>query len=125
MKTIIAGSRTINDYELLKFVINDCPFKVTSVVCGLAKGVDKMGERYALENGLPIYYFSANWNQHGKAAGPIRNRKMAEHAEALIWLWDGESKGTKNMIEIAKELGLKTHGAIFPEFKSPTIINHL
>jgi len=116
MKTIIAGSRNINDYDLLKFVINDCPFEITEVVCGLANGVDKMGERWAIENKIPVKYLSPDWNRFGKKAGILRNEQMAEYAQALIYLWDGKSKGTKHMVDYAKKLCLKTHGAIFPEF---------
>jgi hypothetical protein len=53
--------------------------------------------------------FPADWKTHGKAAGPIRNRQMAKNAEALIALWDGNSRGTKNMIETATKLGLKVY----------------
>ena len=47
---------------------------------------------------------------HDKAAGPIRNRQMAEYADYLIAFWDGESRGTRNMIETMKKLG--KHGVV-------------
>lgn len=117
MKTIIAGSRNIDDYEFLKFVINGCPFQITGVICGLANGVDLLGERYALANKIPIKYFSPDWTQFGKRAGIIRNEKMAENAQALIYIWDGKSRGTKHMIDHAKKCCLKIHGVIAPEFQ--------
>ena len=55
---------------------------------------------------LPLQIYRADWETHGRAAGPIRNRKMAENASALIALWDGASRGTKNMIETAQKKGL-------------------
>lgn len=51
--------------------------------------------------------FPADWNKHGKAAGPILNAEMAEVADALIAFWDGKSRGTANMIQLAKDKGLK------------------
>ena len=33
---------------------------------------------------------------------------MSEYADALIAFWDGESRGTKHMIDIVTEKGLKT-----------------
>jgi len=80
-------------------------FSITEVVSGGAAGVDMLGERWALRQGIPTTVFQANWNAHGKAAGPIRNKQMAEYADALIAVWDGESPGTKNMIETMEKLG--------------------
>jgi hypothetical protein len=61
--------------------------------------VDQIGEDWAREHNIPVKQFLAQWNIHGKSAGPIRNKEMAEYADALIAFWDGQSKGTKNMIE--------------------------
>ena len=48
----------------------------------------------------------AKWDKHGNSAGMIRNSQMADYADGLIALWDGESRGTKNMIETASKNGL-------------------
>jgi hypothetical protein len=106
MKTIIAGGRDITDYQLVLDAIKESQFPISTVVCGGAKGVDSLGERYATEMNLQLNMFIPDWDTHGRAAGPIRNRKMAENAEALIAVWDGKSRGTKNMIETARKLGL-------------------
>ena len=106
MKTIIAGSRDITDYDIVVQAINNCGWNISEVVCGMAKGVDTLGKEYAQKHNLPIHYFPADWNKHGKTAGIIRNRQMAENSEALIAVWDGESRGTKNMIDTAKKLNL-------------------
>lgn len=106
MKTIIAGGRDIIDYNILLEAITESNITITAVVSGGAKGADALGEQYAESMNLPLHIFNADWETHGRAAGPIRNRKMSENAEALIALWDGKSKGTKNMIETATKLGL-------------------
>jgi predicted Rossmann fold nucleotide-binding protein DprA/Smf involved in DNA uptake len=105
MKTIVAGTRTFNDYEFLKDML--ARFDITEVVSGGARGADALGERWAKERGLPLHRFPADWNRYGKAAGPRRNRLMAENAQALVAFWDGESRGTKHMIDVATELGLE------------------
>ncbi|RWZ87189.1 MAG: DUF2493 domain-containing protein [Hydrotalea sp. AMD] len=107
MRTIIAGSRNFNDYELLCAVIESCPWEITTIVSGKARGADSLGEKYAKDNDIPVDEFPANWNLHGKGAGPIRNQQMAENAEALIVLWDGISTGTKDMISRARKSNLK------------------
>lgn len=80
--------------------------EVTEVVSGCARGVDRLGEQWAQMRSIPIKRFPANWDRDGRSAGPIRNRQMANYAEALVAIWDGESKGTKNMIEEAERRGL-------------------
>lgn len=108
MKTIIAGSRGITDYSLLLKAYSECGFEITEVVSGGARGVDKLGERLAQELNLPLKIFPADWSK-GKQAGFIRNVQMAEHADALIAVWDGQSRGTAHMITIARSLGLKVY----------------
>jgi YspA, cpYpsA-related SLOG family len=109
VKVIIAGSRTITDASLVREAIEDSRFVVTEVVCGLARGVDALGRLYAQRNGIPVKEFPANWKKFGRRAGMMRNCEMAAYADALIAVWDGYSSGTKNMISVAKSLGLKVY----------------
>lgn len=110
MKTIVAGSRSIKDYNIVKSAIASCNWNITEVVCGTAPGVDKLGEKWAKENNIPIKYFPADWGGPYKLkAGIVRNLEMANYADALIAIWDGESKGTKHMITAAKQYKLKIH----------------
>lgn len=106
MKTIIAGSRTITNYDLVKQAVTESGFEISSVVCGMAKGVDSLGLRYATENNLPVEKFPAEWERFGKSAGYRRNVQMGEAADALIAITTG-SPGTRHMIDIATEKGLK------------------
>ena len=76
------------------------------IVSGTARGADSLGEKYAQEHSYTIEQYPADWNTHGKAAGPIRNAQMANSADALIAFWDGKSHGTQSMINIAKAKGL-------------------
>ena len=107
MKLVIAGGRDFSDYELLKekvsVVIADQ--SDVEIVSGGARGADSLGERYAREHGLNVRYFPANWDLHGKSAGFIRNREMAIYADTVICFWDGISKGTSHMINLAKSEG--------------------
>lgn len=109
MKVIIAGGREIYDYQLVLDAITEANFDITTVVSGGAKGADTLGEQYASNMNIALNVYPADWQKNGRAAGPIRNRKMAENAEALIAIWDGKSRGTKNMIETAIKLGLAVY----------------
>lgn len=104
MKVVIAGSRNINSYEQVLLAINNSGFHITEVVSGRARGVDSLGEHYAKEHSLTCSYFAADWNTHGKRAGPIRNAEMARYADAAVIVWDGQSTGSANMIENMKRL---------------------
>lgn len=107
MKVIIAGSRSVESYTLVKKAIEASGFEIDVVVSGNAKGVDHWGELYAQQNRIDLVIFPANWAKYGKSAGIRRNRMMAHYANALIAIWDGQSVGTKHMIECAEGLGLK------------------
>ena len=72
----------------------------------MARGADRLGERYAKERGYKVIYFPADWDIDGRSAGFKRNVKMAEYADALVAFWDGKSSGTKHMIETAQGKGL-------------------
>jgi len=109
MRTIVAGGRNCNSYDILKKAISQCGWTPSVVISGAAKGADILGEQWATENLIPCERFPADWNKYGKKAGFIRNVQMAEVAEGLIALWDGESRGTKHMIDIANKKGLKVY----------------
>ena len=107
MRAIIAGGRdynlTTNDYELLNELKDELP--ITTVVCGMARGADMDGHFWANLNNLPIDEYHAEWDEHGRSAGPIRNSEMACAADALIAFPGG--KGTENMILNANIMGLR------------------
>lgn len=110
MKVIIAGSRTITDPDILDRAIlnayNEKQIVITEIVSGGAAGADRLGEKRARANAIPLRVFPANWARDAHAAGFIRNRMMAVYADALIALWDGKSRGTANMIDLAEKKGI-------------------
>lgn len=116
LRVIIAGSRDFNNYNLLNSTISNYLKENTNnveIISGTARGADQLGERFANEYGYQIKRFPADWNLYGKIAGPIRNREMAEYASdgqgVLFAFWDGKSRGTKSMINLAKKFGLEVH----------------
>ena len=127
LRVIIAGSRDFNDYELLKKSAIEIITKktilpdLTRIVSGGARGADTLGERFANEMGLEISRFIPDWNGLGKRAGYVRNAEMAKFAVEddndgmLIAFWDGQSRGTKHMIDLAKRYGLEVHVVNYKE----------
>jgi hypothetical protein len=124
MKLIIAGSRTLDPdtvYDTLVefFGVNDKLYNsITEVVSGTAKGVDTVGELFAFNADWPVKQFPANWTKNGKAAGYIRNAKMADYADALLLIWDGVSKGSGHMKRLAEREGLTIYEIVLDKSKT-------
>ena len=117
-RVIIAGSRKYNDYDKMLEELDNLGIHLINtidtieIVSGHASGADALGERFAKAYNYPLKIFPAEWNKYGKAAGPIRNEQMAKYvSEAdrgiLVAFPVGESKGTRNMIKLAKQYGLE------------------
>lgn len=105
MKLIIAGSRTFTDYALVCTTLAPERAHITQVITGGARGADQLGARWATEHGMPQEVFPADWAQFGKAAGPRRNRAMAQAGDQLVAFWDGASRGTADMVQCMRRLG--------------------
>ncbi len=137
MRVIIAGTRTFTDYKAFQsklfdlfcdYLLKEQELKITEVISGGARGVDKLGMKYASLNKIPCTLFPAEWNKHGLGAGPIRNKRMAEYGDLLIAFWDGKSSGTKNMIEEMQALNKPVHIIDIPVAKPvqrPSLGKHL
>ena len=110
-RVIIAGSRGFTAFADLcaycdKVLARKAQEGQIVVLSGHCRGVDLMGEAYAKTKGYTVEVHPADWQRYGLAAGPKRNREMAAAAHALIAIWDGKSRGTKNMIDEARAAGL-------------------
>jgi hypothetical protein len=109
MRVIIAGGRNFNDYPrmceaMTKFIA--IHGKPTTVICGMARGADLLGKQWAEERGITVEEFPADWDRHGMSAGYKRNAQMAKVATHLVAFWDGRSRGTDSMIQLAREKGI-------------------
>lgn len=115
MKVIIAGSRTFDDYPKLKKKLDSIlkNQKDITIISGTASGADRLGERYADENHHKLEKYPAMWDIFGKSAGYKRNEEMGSIADSCVVFWDGKSKGTKHMIDIAKKNKLKLRIIMF------------
>ena len=107
-RVVIAGCRDYNNYDEAKRYIDFYLSETRKqnqiiIISGMANGADKIGEMYAKENVFKVERYPAEWGKYGKSAGPIRNRQMAEACDFVICFWNGDSPGTRSMIELAKK----------------------
>lgn len=126
LKVIIAGGRDFKNYVFLSAMMDKLlkNYKKEDIEiisgCQVSKygqarwGADYFGEKYAEERGITIKRFPPDWDRFGKSAGPRRNKQMAEYATHCALFWDGKSRGSKSMKELAIEFKLT-----FKEFVSP------
>jgi len=121
-RIIVAGGRNFDNYERLEYALletikglNKSDIEIVSGECNtgvvthvrmggkMICGADGLGERFASIHGLPVKPMPADWANNGRAAGPIRNKQMAEYGTRLVCFWDDKSKGTKDMIKCAEK----------------------
>jgi hypothetical protein len=112
IRIIVAGTRKWNDAVLFDTCMKSMlksfsPDEVEFVSGDASSGADRLIKNWAKINGYPCRLFPADWDDHGKLAGFIRNVEMANYATHLIAYWDGASAGTKHMISEAKKRKFK------------------
>lgn len=108
MRVLVCGGRDYNDTEtvfsVLSSLVADKP--VTAIIHGAAAGADKIAGGWARLSGIPEEPFAADWNEHGRAAGAIRNRRMlVEGKPDLVIAFPG-GRGTENMVAQAMKAGV-------------------
>lgn len=116
MKVVVFGTRDITSYQIVEKAIQEGltalqldKSKITELVSGGCRGVDTIAETWAVKNGVKVVRFPADWNRYGLSAGPIRNREMGNYCDVGVSIWDGKSRGTKNMIDFLKEKKKPVH----------------
>lgn len=102
MKVAVIGSRDLSISNLRDFLPED----VTEIVSGGARGVDTSAKRYAVQNNLSYREFLPEYEKYGRAAPLRRNIQIIEYADLVLAFWDGESPGTKFVIEKCKKMNV-------------------
>jgi len=105
MKVIIAGSRTIHDKDLVWKILNTTKFSITELFSGGAQGVDLLGEEWARSKNIPIKCYKPHYAIDNPRHAPLlRNIDMANDGDALIAIWEKDSRGTAHMIKCMEKL---------------------
>ena len=104
MKVIIAGGSTFDSIDYMNVCLDDMVDEIEVVVSGRGYGADALAEVFAIRNGLDLELFPANWGKYGANAGYDRWVRVFEtqNIDEIILFWNGKSKGTKTLKELAK-----------------------
>ncbi|MBE6037778.1 MAG: DUF2493 domain-containing protein [Anaerofustis stercorihominis] len=100
MKIAIIGSRRLTVNNLEKYL----PENITEIISGGATGIDQCAKNFALDNHIPLTEFLPDYTRYGRKAPLIRNLQIINEADIVIAFWDGNSRGTKFVIENCRKL---------------------
>jgi hypothetical protein len=110
MKVIVAGSRGMTDYPLLKRKLDRIFAKLDKkklvVLSGHAEGADQLGERWCDERLVRYEIHRPDWDRLGRSAGMVRNSEMVKEADALVCFWVNNSPGSADVILKARAKGI-------------------
>ncbi len=108
MKVLVCGGREYADQDKVNEVLTDIHKKnpIDILIHGGAKGADRLAWNWTVDNDVTVLVYTADWNKHGRAAGPIRNRRMLDeqHPDLVVAFPGGN--GTAHMVDIAKKDGV-------------------
>lgn len=109
MRVLVCGGRDYNDYNRLDSLLTDMydSGQITVIINGGARGADSMSSKWALKNNVPLEIYEANWDEHGRAAGPIRNQEMLDEGEPDLVIAFPGGNGTRDMVSRANKKGVK------------------
>lgn len=113
-RVLVTGSRDYTNRPKVYRVLRNYHARhgISLIIEGGARGADRFAHDWAIENGVPVATFPADWARYGRAAGPVRNKEMLEIGQPdIVFAFPlGElrnTKGTKNMVELAQRARVK------------------
>ena len=118
MRVLVCGGREYLNrkkvWEILDQLNDDstfiygCPGAIHLLITGGASGADTLAEEWAVENGVAIKTFKADWVKNKRSAGPIRNAQMiVEGKPDLVVVFPG-GRGTEDMMNKAISANIDT-----------------
>ncbi|MBO5213703.1 MAG: hypothetical protein J6B86_02905 [Clostridia bacterium] len=110
MKLLIAGSRTIKDFNLSEFV----PKETELIISGGASGIDSLAESFADQQRISKLILRPKYDQYGRSAPLKRNEQMVNLADEILVIWDGQSRGAKYTIDYVKKMKKPITIIIYP-----------
>lgn len=108
MKVLVCGGRDYCDRAFLWGYLDHLgPPEVSVIISGMATGADTLAARWGKRFGVPVREFPAEWDKHGRAAGPIRNQRMLDEGKPDLVIAFPGGRGTADMVRRAKAAGIK------------------
>ena len=106
-RVLVCGGRDFEDRGLLEWALEPFDSDSTTIIHGAARGADHMAGVWASKKGIPVERYPADWQKHGKAAGPIRNQQMLDEGDPDVVLAFPGGNGTADMVRRARSAGIE------------------
>lgn len=105
MRVLVCGGRDYSNRECVFAVLDKLHVKtpVETLIQGGARGADALAMEWAAERKIEqVVTEYADWEEHGKAAGPLRNQRMLDvwHPDIVVAFPGG--RGTADMVNRAR-----------------------
>lgn len=112
IKVLVCGGRDYRDrrrvFEVLDGLVMDLARPpVSTIIQGEARGADTLGKVWARSRRVRVESYAADWETHGRAAGPIRNKRMLDEGRPDLVVAFPGGRGTANMVEQARAAGVE------------------
>lgn len=112
-KFLVCGGRDYDNVDEMYAILDDyhARYTIGTIISGHAKGADQMAEMWADERGVKVELYPADWDTHGKTAGPIRNQEMLDFGkpDMVIAFPTKNSRGTWDMVRRTNKAGVKLY----------------
>lgn len=110
MKVLVCGGRNYDARTVLYGVLDGIHRAdgIDAVITGMARGADMLAHDWAVEQGIAVNPFPADWKTHSRAAGPIRNQHMIDQGKPDLVVAFPGGRGTADMVRRAETAGIKT-----------------
>lgn len=108
-RLLICGGRDFNDRDRVFGMLDAIKAELGPIECvihGAARGADSLGGLWAMYERLWCWAEKADWDTHGKAAGPIRNQRMLDIYKPTFCVAFPGGTGTADMIRRCKAAGV-------------------
>ena len=109
MRVVVTGGREFDDADFIESALVEfnTSSSITVLIHGAARGVDTICGCWAKRNDITVEPYPAQWDVHGRAAGPIRNKQMIDEGKPDVLIAFPGGRGTANMISQCRAAGVR------------------
>jgi hypothetical protein len=110
MRVLVCGGRDFDNERWLHLTLTEMhrSERFECVIEGGALGADRLAREWAAGMAIRVETFEADWMSHGRAAGPLRNRRMLDEGQPDLVVAFPGGKGTANMVNQSRARGVRT-----------------
>lgn len=105
-RVLVCGGRNFSDYRYLTAQLCKVNPTPSLIIEGGATGADELARKWAMRRSIAVETYNAQWGQHGRAAGPIRNQQMLDEGKPDLVVAFPGGTGTADMVRRAKAAGV-------------------